>query len=133
MTTRLQTTAASCRNQAISSVTKLKYCCDSGAMPQVYCGCNSMQLQKLLALCLLMTALLAAQKPQALPGGYALPNGWRLTPIGKNLETNDMVLNATAAPDGLAVIAMHAGYNPHGLVVVDTRTEQIIQRIPLKS
>ncbi len=44
-----------------------------------------------------------------------------------------MVLNATAAPDGQAVIAMHAGFNPHGLVVVDTRTEEIVQRIPLKS
>jgi YVTN family beta-propeller protein len=77
--------------------------------------------------------LLPAQTPQPIPGGYALPNGWRLTPLGKNLETNDMVLNATAAPDGLAVIAMHAGYNPHGLVVVDTKTEEIVQRIPLKS
>src|SRR5262249_18503122 len=78
-------------------------------------------------------AILAAQTPQAIPGGYSLPNGWRITPLGKSLETNDMVLSATAAPDGLAVIATHAGYNPHGLVVVDTKTEDIVQRIPLKS
>jgi YVTN family beta-propeller protein len=91
-----------------------------------------MQLKSLL----IFTSVLAiapAQTPQAISGGYALPNGWRLTPAGKSFETNDMVLNATAAPDGLAVIAMHAGYNPHGLVVLDTRTEQIVQRIPLKS
>jgi YVTN family beta-propeller protein len=74
-----------------------------------------------------------AQTPQSIPGGYSLPNGWRITPVGKSLETNDMVLNATPAPDGLAVIVMHAGYNPHGLVVVDTKTEEIVQRIPLKS
>ncbi len=71
--------------------------------------------------------------PQSIPGGYALPNGWRLTPVGKSVATNDMVLNAAAAPDGLAVVAMHTGYNPHGLVVVDTRTDEIVQRIPLKS
>jgi YVTN family beta-propeller protein len=82
---------------------------------------------------LLFPVLLAAQVPQAIPGGYSLPNGWRITPLGKSLETNDMVLNATAAPDGAAVIAMHAGYNPHGIVVVDTKTEEIVQRIPLKS
>ena len=74
-----------------------------------------------------------AQIPQPIAGGYALPNGWRLTPAGKSLETSDMVLNAVAAPDGQAVIAMHAGYNPHGLDVVDTKTEEIVQRIPLKS
>ncbi len=78
-------------------------------------------------------AMAAAQVPQAIPGGYSLPNGWRITPLGKSLETNDMVLSAIAAPDGLAVIATHAGYNPHGLVVVDTKTEEIVQRIPLKS
>jgi YVTN family beta-propeller protein len=82
---------------------------------------------------LLVTIALAAQTPQSIPGGYALPNGWRLTPAGKSLETSDMVLNATPAPDGESVIAMHAGYNPHGLVVIDTKTEQIVQRIPLKS
>jgi YVTN family beta-propeller protein len=82
---------------------------------------------------LLFATVLAAQTPQAIPGGYSLPNGWRLTPLGKSLETSDMVLNAIASKDGLAVIAMHAGYNPHGLVVVDTKTEQIVQRIPLKS
>ena len=79
-------------------------------------------------------ALATAQNlPQAIPGGFALPNGWRLTPIGKSIPTEDMVLNAVAAPDGLAVIAMHAGYNPHGLVVIDTKTEDAVQRIPLKS
>src|ERR1700722_3981220 len=91
-----------------------------------------MRLNKLLIFISSLT-FLTAQVPQATTGGYALPNGGRLTPAGKNLETNDMVLNATAAPGGLAVIAMHAGYNPHGLVVVDTKTEQIVQRIPLKS
>lgn len=92
-----------------------------------------MRFQNIFAVTPLLILSLAAQTPQPISGGFALPSGWRLTPAGKNLETSDMVLNVTAAPDGLAVIAMHAGYNPHGLVVVDTRTEQIVQRIPLKS
>jgi len=79
-------------------------------------------------------ALACAQNiPQAISGGYALPNGWRLTPVGKSIPTEDMVLNVVAAPDGAAVIAMQAGYNPHGLVVVDTKSEEAVQRIPLKS
>ena len=79
-------------------------------------------------------ALACAQNiPQPIPGGFNLPNGWRLTPVGKSIVTEDMVLNTVAAPDGLAVIAMEAGYNPHGLVVVDTKTEEAVQRISLKS
>ncbi len=72
--------------------------------------------------------------PQPVPGGFDLPNGWRITPAGKPIvDTEDMVLKLTTAPDGRAVVATHAGYNPHGLVVVDTKTHQAVQRIGLKS
>src|SRR5580658_1355146 len=40
MTTRLQAIAAPVETKRSASVTKLKYCCDTRAMPQVYCGCN---------------------------------------------------------------------------------------------
>jgi DNA-binding beta-propeller fold protein YncE len=104
----------------------MKHCCDAALTRSGY-------IQKAMRFFFAFALVAAAQTPQPIPGGFSLPNGWRLTPIGKSLETNDMVLNATAAPDGLAVIAMHAGYNPHGIVVVDTKTEEIVQRIPLKS
>ncbi|HXA50827.1 MAG TPA: alkaline phosphatase family protein, partial [Candidatus Acidoferrum sp.] len=42
-------------------------------------------------------------------------------------------LNVSVAPDRKAVVALHAGFNPHGLVVVDARSEEAAQRIPLKS
>src|SRR5215469_16787678 len=72
--------------------------------------------------------------PQSIPGGFDLPNGWRITPAGKPIaDTEDMVLKMTAAPDGRAVIATHAGYNPHGLVLIDTRSHRVVQRIGLKS
>ena len=44
-----------------------------------------------------------------------------------------MVLNVSVAPDRKAVVALHSGFNPHGLVVVDARSEEAAQRIPLKS
>lgn len=96
---------------------------------------STMRLRIILSLASVLSCAgdVNAQVPQPIAGGYALPNGWRVTPAGKSLETSDMVLNAVAAPDGQAVIAMHAGYNPHGLDVVDTKTEEIVQRIPLKS
>jgi YVTN family beta-propeller protein len=76
---------------------------------------------------------LLAQAPHPIPGGYALPNGWRITPAGKAIPTEDLILNITGSPDGKVVIAQHNGYNPHGLVVIDTQTEEPVQRIRLKS
>src|SRR5260370_19943144 len=75
----------------------------------------------------------AQQLPHATPNGYELPNGWTLTPQGRSIPTEDMVLNVSVAPDRKAVVALHAGFNPHGLVVVDARSEEAAQRIPLKS
>src|SRR5262245_13860887 len=70
--------------------------------------------------------------PQATKEGYDLPNGWRITPAAKNpIRTEDMVLKVLPAPDGRAVMALHSGFNPHGLVVVNPLTQEAAQRIPL--
>ena len=84
-------------------------------------------------LALICIAGLSQQIPRQLPDGYALPNGWRITPIGKAIPTEDMVLNVLPAPDGRAVMALHSGFNPHGLVVIDAHTDEATQRIPLRS
>ena len=74
-----------------------------------------------------------AQLPHAVPGGFDLANGWHITPAGKAIGTEDMVLKLVAAPDGRVVIASHSGYNPHGMVVIDAKTQEPLQRIGLKS
>ena len=86
-----------------------------------------------ISLLLILAPLLGAQTPQSIPGGYDLPNGWRITPSGRHVATSDYVLNLTNAPDGRNVIALHSGYNPHGLVVVDRRNVEATQKVALKS
>src|SRR5579872_6934362 len=73
----------------------------------------------------------AQEKPHPITGGFALPNGWRLTPLGKSIPTEDLVLDTVSAPDGRAIIAVHAGYNHHGLLVIDAKTSEPTQRIAL--
>ena len=75
----------------------------------------------------------AGQLPHAVPSGFDLANGWRITPVGKAVGTEDMVLKLVASPDGRVVIASHSGYNPHGVVVIDAKTQEPVQRIKLKS
>ena len=80
-----------------------------------------------------LTVALLAQTPKPITGGYDLPNGWRITPAGRHVSTSDYVLNVTNTPDGRNIIALHSGYNPHGLVVLDTRNVEITQKVGLKS
>ncbi len=78
-------------------------------------------------------ALLLAQAPQSRPDGADLPNGWRITPVGRHVSTSDYILNVTNTPDGRHAIALHSGYNPHGLVVLDPRNVEATQKVGLKS
>jgi YVTN family beta-propeller protein len=74
------------------------------------------------------------QLPKYIPGGFDLPNGWRITPAGKAVATiEDLVLNLVVSPDGRIVIASHSGYLPHGIDVFDVKTQKQIQHIELKT
>ena len=74
------------------------------------------------------------QNPKYIPGGFDLPNGWRITPAGKAIATiEDMVLNTVISPDGKIIVATHSGYQPHGIDVIDVKTRKLVQQIPLKT
>ena len=74
-----------------------------------------------------------AVTPKAVEGGYLLPNGWQLTPVGRHAVLPDYVLNVTPAPDGQSLVALNCGHSPHGLTVIDPVTMEIRQQVPLKS
>lgn len=78
-----------------------------------------------------LSLLSAQQSPHSLPNGYALPNGWTITPAGKSIPAHDMVLNLSMAPDGRSIVALQGGYNDEGLMVIDTATEALVQHLPL--
>jgi YVTN family beta-propeller protein len=74
------------------------------------------------------------QAPRYIPGGFDLPNGWRITPAGKTIATiEDLVLNTVVSPDGKIIVATHSGYLPHGIDVIDVKTRKLVQEIPLKT
>jgi len=67
------------------------------------------------------------------PNGYLLPNGWRISPVGDVIRTEDLILRISMAPDGRSVVALHSGFNPHGLVVIDADSREVVQRVPIPS
>src|SRR5678815_2704691 len=51
--------------------------------------------------------------------GFLLPNGWRLTPAGKQVPLTDLPLNILVSQDGAHAFVATSGYNSHDLTVVD--------------
>ncbi len=86
-------------------------------------------------LMLLSTAASAAEKnvPRKLPdNSYLLPNGWALSPAGRQVELGGLPLKLTAVPQTKYVLAASNGYKDHFLAVIDMDAEEVVQRVPIQ-
>src|SRR4051794_21163531 len=71
-----------------------------------------------------------------LPGkkadGYLLPNGWSLTPAGRQVELGGLPLRLVAVPGQPYLITTSNGYVNHFLAVIDAANEQVVDRVPIQ-
>ncbi len=89
----------------------------------------------LMMLVVLVPGMLQAQNnpgPVELPGKYQnytlLPNGWRLTPAGKQVPIGELPLNMVVTKNERYAITSNSGMGVNSLSVVDIKTEREIQR-----
>ena len=60
-----------------------------------------------------------------------LPNGWSLTPAGRQIALGGMPLKLVPVAGGKHALAMSNGYTEHFIAVIDVATEKIVQRVPI--
>jgi YVTN family beta-propeller protein len=71
--------------------------------------------------------------PGKLPNGrFRLPNGWLLSPAGKQVEVGELPLNMAVSPDGQYILVTNNGTKAHTLSIVDTHTWSCVQTIPIR-
>jgi YVTN family beta-propeller protein len=58
--------------------------------------------------------------------GYLLPNGWTVTPAGKQVLLTDLPLNIIPLADGNRALAATSGYNKHELSLIDLSAAKVI-------
>ncbi|MDB5351228.1 MAG: Phosphoesterase family protein [Planctomycetota bacterium] len=87
---------------------------------------------------LLVTATIASAqdpKPRS-PGptdkGFLLPNGWTISPAGKQVTLTDLPLNILTTPDGKLALVATSGFNAHELSLIDLATGQIVSKVSRK-
>ncbi len=83
-----------------------------------------------LAAALLTTS--AADDGPARPGpsaaGFLLPNGWTITPAGKQVALSDLPLNIVPLADGKHALVATSGFNKHTLSVVDLESLKVVDQ-----
>lgn len=71
-------------------------------------------------------AVQAKPAPDAAERPVLLPNGWKLTPAGRQVVLTDLPLNIIASPDGKYAFVSTNGYNTHDLYAVELQTGKIV-------
>ena len=65
------------------------------------------------------------------PDPALLFNGWGVTPAGVQTPVSDLILKLVLAPDQKRLVAVHGGFNQHGVTILDLASRQQTQFLPL--
>ncbi len=80
---------------------------------------------------LILTTLGADDKPSR-PGltekGFVLPNGWTITPAGRQVILTDLPLNILPLAEGKYVLAATSGYNKHELSLIELSSGRVVDQ-----
>ena len=60
--------------------------------------------------------------------GFLLPNGWHLTPAGRQITTNDLLLNIVPLSDSRRALITTNGFNTHTVALVDLESGEILSK-----
>ncbi len=61
-------------------------------------------------------------------GAVRLPNGWQLTPAGRQIPLGDLPLNLVVAPGGQLAAVTNNGYGPNTIQLLDAATGRILDQ-----
>ncbi len=60
--------------------------------------------------------------------GYLLPNGWHITPVGRQIETTDLLLNILPMKDSKHAVIATSGFNEHNIALVNIDTGSFVSK-----
>jgi len=66
--------------------------------------------------------------PGPTENGYLLPNGWHITPVGRQIETTDLLLNIVPLKDSKHAVIATSGFNEHNIALVDLDTGSFLSK-----
>ncbi len=85
-------------------------------------------------LLVLSSSLVTAQDkpthPGSTAGGFLLPNGWTVSPVGRQVPLTDMPLNILPLADSRRALVATNGYNRHELSLVDLQDRRVLGNEP---
>src|SRR4051812_7555205 len=64
-------------------------------------------------------------------GGFLLNSGWRLDPVGKQVDLSTFPMASALTPDGKHLLVLNGGYRPPTVSVIDTASGAVTGQVPV--
>src|SRR6476661_234528 len=87
--------------------------------------------------CVCAAALLLSQpapREQVGPlptGGFLLNSGWRLDPVGKQVDLSTFPMASALTPDGKHLLVLNGGFRPPSVSVLDVASGAVTGQVPV--
>ncbi len=78
-----------------------------------------------IGICIGMLSYAYAQELK-IPAPVTLPNGWKLTPIGKSLQLGDLPLNLAVSKNSKFIAVTNNGQSVQSIQLIDVKSQKII-------
>jgi len=75
---------------------------------------------------LLPLAVFSQMGDPSKPEQVTLPNGWKLTPVGRSIPLGDLPLNVVVSPSKKYIAVTNNGQSVQSIQLIDTKTEKIL-------
>ena len=89
----------------------------------------SVKLTLMAAAVALSTLISTAQQSSVADAKIVLPNGWKLTPAGRQISVGDLPLNIAISPSGKVAAVTNNGQSDQCIQLVDIATERVIDSV----
>jgi len=89
------------------------------------------------ALLIVIAAVLASQpapREQVGPlsgGGFLLNSGWRVDPVGKQIQLDTLPMSSALSPDGKYLLVLNGGYRPPSISVIEIAGARVVSTTPV--
>jgi YVTN family beta-propeller protein len=64
-------------------------------------------------------------------GGFLLNSGWKLDPVGRQIELSTLPMSTAVSPDGRYLLVLNGGYRPPTVSVLDAATGAVKGSVPV--
>ena len=88
----------------------------------------AMKKQILLLITMCFALLLNAQ---VIPSQITLPNGWKLSPVGKSFALGDLPLNIAVSKSGNLLAVTNNGQSTQSIQLIDAKSENVIDSVAI--